>query len=80
MRHITLAILCLFMAFSIIHAQITNDDCEDAIEVFCGEEVEVDFGNERSDHTWITGCGYDSSNESVWYKFEGTGDLISITL
>ncbi|MEM8525354.1 MAG: 3-coathanger stack domain-containing protein [Bacteroidota bacterium] len=80
MQRITLAILCLMMAFSITQAQITNDDCEQAIEVFCGDEVEVDFGEERSDHTWITGCGYDSSNESVWYKFKGTGKTISIEI
>lgn len=76
---LTLAII-FSLCFLCIQAQITNDDCSGAIEIAFGEQLEIDFGERRVDRLIVSNCGYNSSNESIWYQFTGIGSYVEVNL
>ncbi|MEM9885155.1 MAG: T9SS type A sorting domain-containing protein [Bacteroidota bacterium] len=78
MRLIFLLTFCFFASLS--YTQITNDHCRDAIEVFDGDAVRVDFGDSRYDYVPSNSCDVSSSNENVWFKIVGTGNIIRLSL
>jgi len=80
MRRITLVILCFTVTYSVTHAQVLNDSCHQAIEIFCGDEISVDFGGHRTDEVIeLEGC-YPVDDENVWYKITGTGNIVYLSL
>ncbi len=73
---------CIF--FSIASAaQVTNPECEDAIEVFCGDNLFVNLDNGDGDYSFSFyspgDCDYTIRDDDVWYKIVGTGDVMTIS-
>lgn len=75
-----LTFLFFFFSYFTLVAQITNDDCDQATEIILGDQLEVDYGERRSDRLIINGCGYNSSHPNVWYQFTGTGAYVEVDL
>jgi len=64
-----------------LKAQVVNDSCHQAIEIFCGDSFNVDFGGHNSNASdRFEDCQYSNFDESVWYKIIGTGDIIQVAL
>lgn len=70
----------LFLTLYLLVQAQTNDYCRDAIEVFESDRINVDFGASRTDYTPSNSCDYNTDDENVWYKIEGKGKVIKISL
>ncbi|PHN02838.1 T9SS type A sorting domain-containing protein [Flavilitoribacter nigricans] len=74
--------LFLFFSYCLIpifaNAQIINDSCHQAIELFCGDVLWVNLdGANRATSEYFDDCGPDEVG--VWYKIVGNGDYILVS-
>jgi len=79
----TKRILSFLFAFCplIVHAQITNDSSHQAIEVFCGDFVQVFVNGADADlYDPTRTCNAVMEAPGVWYSIEGTGDILQFII
>ena len=62
-------------------AQVANDSCFQAVEVFCGDSLMVVVNeNDQVNSYDFENCGSFYFGWNRWYKFIGTGEMMYISL
>ena len=75
-----LLVLLLLIRLDVL-AQVQNDSCHQAVEVFCGQTYDVVFGSQRDESSAPLGdCDQYDRDESVWFKIVGNGDIIQLSI